>query len=163
MIPHQVFLPSNYRVRYQVPCRFPFGRHPRSSGQGSGPPSWIWIAAQQIWTKRKFRGCIQGNKGMNIRGTRVYISGVQGNEYPGYKGINIRGRRVCISGVRGWEIRGTRVGDPGYEGGRSGLWGSYDEYGDRNIQGMNYKYRNYDGMNIRGRWGWYMTSIMPLL
>ena len=58
---------------------------------------------------------------MNIRGTRVSISGVRGGvrgyQYPGYEGINIRGTRVPISGVRGYEysgyegmnIRGTRV------------------------------------------------------
>ena len=56
-------------------------------------------------------------EGMNIQ-ERVYaypgheginISGVREYEYPGYKGMNIRGTRVCISGVRGYEY-------PGYEG-----------------------------------------------
>ena len=31
---------------------------------------------------------------INIRGTRVWISGVRGYEYPGYKGMNIQGTRV---------------------------------------------------------------------
>ena len=35
-----------------------------------------------------------GCKGMNIRGTRISISGVRGDEYSGgYEGINIRGAR----------------------------------------------------------------------
>ena len=46
---------------------------------------------------------------MNIRGTKVSISGVRGYEYPGYEGMHIRGTRVSISGVRGYEY-------PGYEG-----------------------------------------------
>ena len=44
------------------------------------------------------------------------LSGVGGDEYPGYEGMNIRGRRGCISGVggdaypgyEGMNIRGTR-------------------------------------------------------
>ena len=50
---------------------------------------------------------------MNIRMQKsedaVFISGVRGDEYPGYEGMNIRGTRVSISGVRGDEY-------PGYEG-----------------------------------------------
>ena len=35
-----------------------------------------------------------GYDGVNIRGTRVWISGVRGYEYPGYEGMNIRGTMV---------------------------------------------------------------------
>ena len=68
---------------------------------------------------------ISGVTTVSISGvTRESISGVRGYQYPGYESINIRGTRVSISGVRGINIRGTRVlisgvqgyQYPGYEG-----------------------------------------------
>ena len=70
---------------------------------------------------------------MNIRGTRVWISGgtrvwisgVRWYEYlgyagmniRGYEGMNIRGKMVWISGVRGYKYQGVRGYEyPGYEG-----------------------------------------------
>ena len=45
-----------------------------------------------------------GYEDINIQGTRIYISGVQGYEYPGYEDIYILGTRKYISEVRGMNI-----------------------------------------------------------
>ena len=87
---------------------------------------------------------------MNIRGTRISISGVRGYQYPGYEGINIKGRGyINIRGTKIW-IQGYEY--PGYEGMRVRGY-EYLGYEGINIWGMRvrgYKYLGYECINILG-------------
>ena len=74
-----------------------------------------------------------GYKGIRVRGTRVFVSWVQGYSCPGYEGNRVRGTRVFVSGVRGYScpgirVRGTKVNVSGVRG---------------------YSCPGYDGMGVR--------------
>ena len=91
--------------------------------------------------------------GVNIRSTRVCISGVRGSAYPGYdgceypeyKGMHIQGTREWISGVRECEYQG-------YECECTRVWISGVRECD--YPGYECEYPGYESVNIRGTRVW---------